>query len=101
MAERGIDIGRHQATEVDANLLGWADVVLVMTASHREALAEEFPGTADKLILMSCLDGGDWDVADPVGGTLEDYRATAKELARLIDRGWPVIVGHHERSSGR
>ena len=33
------------------------------------------------------------DIADPVGGSLDDYRATADELLRLIDAGWAEIVG--------
>jgi protein-tyrosine-phosphatase len=93
MAERGLDISGHAAEEIDAEALAWADLVLVMTAGHREAIASEFPDAARKVRLVSSLDGGDWDVADPVGGTLEDYRATARELDRLIAAGWAEIVG--------
>lgn len=31
--------------------------------------------------------------AHPIGGPLEDYRATADELARLIEHRWAIGVG--------
>jgi protein-tyrosine phosphatase len=77
---------------VDAGLMSSSDLVLVMTRSHAEALRAEFPAQADKVTLMSELAGGRWDIADPVGGSLEDYRATRDELARLIDAGWARIL---------
>jgi protein-tyrosine-phosphatase len=93
MAERGIDISAHRSREVTAAQLALADLILVMTASHREALGVDFPDARDKVRLMSSLDGGGWDIADPVGGTLDDYRATAAELDRLIEVGWPILSG--------
>lgn len=93
MAERDIDISAHQAREVSAPILGGSDLVLVMTESHREALVAEFPDAAPRIALFSSLDGGRWDVADPVTQPIEAYRATADELERLIERGWARILG--------
>jgi len=93
MAERGIDIADHRSSEIDAAQLDSADLVLVMTGGHREAIAAEFPDARDKTRLLSSLAGREWDIADPVGGSLDDYRATADELLRLIDAGWAEIVG--------
>ncbi len=93
LAERGIDIGGHVSRALDPLRVATADLVLVMTESHRQALVAEFPSARGKVMRMSELAGGAWDVADPIGGPLEDYRATANELARLIEAGWGIIVG--------
>lgn len=93
MAERGLDISRHGAREVSAPLLRSAALVLVMTEGHREALCAEFPESAARIALFSSLDGGRWDIADPVAEPIDAYRATADELARLVDAGWPTICG--------
>jgi protein-tyrosine-phosphatase len=93
LAERGIDFRDHRSAEIGAADVEDADLILVMTESHRVAIEAEFPSARGKVRLASQLAGGRWDTADPVGGTLEDYRATADELARLIADGWPEIVG--------
>jgi protein-tyrosine-phosphatase len=93
MAERGIDIRDHRSREVTATDMADSDLVLVMTEGHQSALTVEFPGQRDRVRRMSELAGGQWDVADPVGQPLAAYRATASELARLIDAGWRVILG--------
>jgi protein-tyrosine-phosphatase len=93
MAERGVDLSRHRSREVDAELIGASDLVLAMTESHRQAMVTEFRDAVERIRLFSSLAGGGWDVADPVGGTLDDYRATADELARLLDAGWESVIG--------
>lgn len=93
MLERGIVLEGHRSREVDAPMLADADLVLVMTQGHREAIATEFPEARDKTHLMSWLAGATYDIADPIGGSEDDYRVTAAELERLIDKGWPLIVG--------
>ena len=93
LAECGIDIGGHRSREVTEELLAGADLVLAMTSGHVQAMASEFPAARDKILLFSTLMGGTWDVADPVGGTPEDYRATARLLEDLIAAGWSTIIG--------
>lgn len=92
MAERGIDISAHRAREATRALVGEADLVLAMTASHRDALvAESGPGVTT-MRLFSELAGVRYDILDPVGQGLDTYRATADELERLIDAGWRKIA---------
>jgi protein-tyrosine-phosphatase len=93
LAERGLDISSHRSREVSEDMMQGADLILVMTGSHLQALTAEFPGQSDRVRLLSSLAGGAWDIADPVGGSLDDYRVTAAEIERLIDAGWDVIVG--------
>jgi len=93
MSARGIDIAGHRSAALDPEGIARADLILTMTSSHAEAIAAEFPAARAKVRRMSELAGGSWNIADPVGGTREDYEATADELARLIEAGWAIIVG--------
>lgn len=93
MEARGIDIGTHVSRALSADVVAASDLILVMTDSHREAIVAEFPSARDRTMRFSALAGGAWDIVDPIGGPLEDYLATADELARLIEAGWAVIVG--------
>jgi protein-tyrosine phosphatase len=93
MSERDIDISDGESAEVDAQMVADSDLILVMTDSHLIGVTTDFPEAVGKTKLVSALAGSRYDIADPVGGSLEDYRSTADELARLIDAGWSEIVG--------
>ncbi len=80
LAELGIDMRGHRSREVNERLLMASDVVLVMEASHKEALCVEFPDHAAKIFQLSELAGKTQDVIDPVGGPLIDYKATLIEI---------------------
>lgn len=84
MSEHNIDITKHRAQALTRELVDWADVILTMTASHREAIAAEFPEAADKTVRLADVGGVGWDVADPIGAGRQAYRATADELQRLV-----------------
>ncbi len=98
MAERGIELADHRGRTVTRGWLAQAAVVIVMTRSHREALNAEFPEFQRKIHLMSELKNRaagiqtlEFDIADPYGGPLTEYRSCALTLERLIDRGYFTI----------
>lgn len=64
----------------------WADLVLTMTAGHRDTLRHGFPDMKDKIFTLKeyAGAGGGLDVQDPYGGDLATYRKTYMELAELI-----------------
>jgi protein-tyrosine-phosphatase len=92
MAERGIDITDHQSRSVTARLMWRADLVLVMTKDHAEALAEAFPDYAYKVHMLSEMSGRAHDISDPYGGTRLEYAYIAQELEQIIDDGYDRIV---------
>jgi len=92
MDERGIDIHAHRSRSVDAELMEEADLVLVMTRSHAEALTVAFPDQAHKVHLLSEMEGQTYDISDPYGGTRLEYAYIAQELEQLIDGGYERIV---------
>jgi protein-tyrosine-phosphatase len=92
MQEYQLDTSPHRSREVTLSMLAEADLVLTMTRGHAEALAVEFPKERYKIHLLSEMAGPPYDIRDPYGGTLAQYRRTASELARLIERGWTRIA---------
>ena len=88
MGAAGFKHWPHQATL--SEIYG-ADLILVMEEGHREALPIEFPDIADRLHLLANMVDENYSIPDPIGGTLESYRALADELADLLHRGLPRI----------
>jgi hypothetical protein len=58
-----------------------ADVIFTMTAAHREALVAQFPGVGGR---VSVLAPDRQDVIDPIGGSLDTYRACARQIHRHL-----------------
>lgn len=91
MAQRGIDLTHHRGQTVTRTLMDQADVVIVMTTSHRDALVAEFPHTRAKIHLISELADRVYDISDPYGGTPEEYEDCAHHLETLIETGYEKI----------
>lgn len=90
--ERGIDLSDHRSRALTLDMLQIANLVLVMTRGHKEAVQLEFPEQADKVYLLSEMAGPGYDIADPIGQPLEAYRATFDEIDDLLARGLPRII---------
>ncbi len=99
MASRGIDLRPHRSRPVDESLMEQADLVLVMTGNHAEALSATFPNHAHKVHLLSEMVGEPHDISDPYGGTRLVYSYIAQELEELIDEGYERIVTLAESGS--
>lgn len=91
MHQRGIDITAHSGKMITVDDLDQAAVVIVMSRSHYEALATEFPVYRHKLHLMSELKGPAFDIGDPYGEPLAEYQSCARELENLIEHGYEKI----------
>jgi len=83
-----IDLDGHRARPLTADMLRAADLILVMTRFHLEALQAEFPDVADRAYLMSQLIGQTFDIPDPVNGTLKDYQVCFDELTHILTHGF-------------
>jgi len=96
MQARGLDLAQHESRPLSDVLVRFADAILTMTHSHREAILSQWPEAADKTRLV-CLDGRDID--DPIGGDVAEYESCARQidahlsgwLARLALDSLPVI----------
>ena len=86
MQEKGLDIGSHRTRHIDRDIVGWADVILVMADMHRRYILEHFPDAKDKVYLLTEFVGEEGDVLDPIGCPVETYRQCAEQITILIDK---------------
>lgn len=100
MTEQGLDLSPHRSQAVSRRLVEQADLVLVMTHSHAEALRLEFPDQVAKIHLLSEVKGGHrYDIKDPYGGSLAEYQDCVRELTTLIYGGFERIKSAVEKSA--
>lgn len=87
LLDHGVDISDHSSQQLTEDLLERADYVFTMTRSHREMVINSRPDLAERIAMLS-PEGR--DVADPIGGGLQEYEACKREiegyLADLLTR---------------
>lgn len=82
LAKQGIDLSGHRAKPLTNELINMADVILVMTASHKELLTDIADGKVYTLLEYSGTGG---DIRDPFGGDLTVYERTADEIRNALE----------------
>ncbi|MGE5592634.1 MAG: low molecular weight protein arginine phosphatase, partial [Betaproteobacteria bacterium] len=89
MMERGIDISSHRARVLNEDVVERADLVLVMTAAHKQVLLERHPSLRGKVFTLNEFAGLEselgTDTRDPFGGSISVYRAAADAIERAIE----------------
>lgn len=83
-ADADLDLGAHRSRGIDESLIESCDLILGMAVEHVTALREAYPDHAGRVYLFGSfpelhLDGPEID--DPVGGELEDFQQTFRELS--------------------
>lgn len=81
-AEMGAELADHRSRPITPELLAGATDVIAMTADHLARLLYRFPDVGPTPELL-CEAG---DVPDPIGGSLDEYRACARGIADNLDR---------------
>lgn len=76
MLAHGIDLRDHVSTPLTADQVCQADYTFAMTAAHREAILSMEPAAEERVLLLL----SDRDVADPFGGSIDDYERCAEVL---------------------
>ena len=92
MSEQGLDLSEHSSRCVTGELLRPFDLILTMSKSHQEALQVEFRDVADRVYMLTEMAGIAYDVPDPIGGPLAGFLESARELDKLLARGFDQIV---------
>lgn len=99
--EVGLDLSQHRARRIeDVPALAAFDLIPVMERSHKEALQVEFPALRQRIYLLSELAGPPYDISDPIGGALDEFRYTVRELDALIRTGLPRMLEQMPAQSG-
>ena len=81
------DIADHSARRLTRKMLEESDLIVPMTASHRERILRLLPEAADRVRLLGEFrEGGVRDVSDPYGGTAEIYSLCFADMKGPLDR---------------
>ena len=80
MARRGIDLSSHFSRGLTGDMVRQADYIFVMTRGQLEAVNRMAPSASDRVGLLL----GDEDLADPLGGSEEDYERCAASIERAL-----------------
>lgn len=102
MRRKGLDLSQHRTQAAAPELLTQADLVLTMTARHKEQVLAAAPSLKGRVYTLAEFAGSGTDVPDPFGGTLADYERTAETLEQLLKRVVERIAeeGKSEDESG-
>jgi protein-tyrosine-phosphatase len=97
MTKQGIDISRHIATQVQEDLVKKADLILLMSNTHKDYIKTKFTFAQDKIYLLKEFAQIDelksiqktnknYEVVDPLGRPIEFYRIIARELKENLEK---------------
>ena len=96
LEEQGIEPVEHSSTQVTAEHVRWADLILVMSLSHMYAVNDL--GGGEKVALITDFLEGDElgsGVEDPFGSGIDAYRRTYQQLEEavlgLMNRLEPIL----------
>lgn len=78
----------HRSSLLTQAEVNWADLILTMTSSHKQAIQQQYPQAGNKVFTLKEYSGEsfNYDVVDPYGGSLGMYEQTFRELDGLIDK---------------
>jgi protein-tyrosine phosphatase len=96
--ENGIDIAGHRSRLLTPEIVDESDLILVMEVAHLYETQRVAPRAKGKTFLLSQYgrpglseDGGELDVADPLGGARDRYRECFDEIRGHLERAMPAI----------
>lgn len=95
MRERGLDLSRHLSQPVRSQMLEESDIVLTMTARHRDLLTQARPDLTSRIRLLS---RNGHDISDPFGMGAPAYEACAAELDLHL-QDWVREIFNREREA--
>ncbi len=89
LREWGVNLEDHQTQPLAESLVRHADVIYTMGSYHRETIVSQWPSAAPRTMLLS-PDG--LEIADPIGGSLDEYRACAKMILGAVEKSVESFV---------
>ena len=91
LEEHGIDLNDHTSCTVTSTMLSEFNLVLVMEDIHKEVLKLAFPEYTDRIYMLSEMVGEFYDIVDPIGRSLADFKETALEMEQILTEGFEKI----------
>jgi L-threonylcarbamoyladenylate synthase len=85
----GADLAPHRSCMASIDMLLWADFVFAMTSGHWYTLRTvRAPGLPEPRMLSPTFE----DIADPIGGTMADYRTCANQIMECLQQRLPELL---------
>lgn len=89
LQEKGINFCDRRSRMLSQSLVEDSDLILVMTAAHKEEVSVRFPEAAEKIYMLSeFASGKQEDIEDPFGGSKSDYIRVAEQVERYLIDLW-------------
>jgi len=92
--EHGIDISEHRSRPLIPHEIETADLIFTMDRMQKDFIKLFFPQVDDQPFLLASWPNEERRkdmVKDPMGKSMKVYRQVYEEIARHIDRIYPVI----------
>ena len=85
LAPLGMDVSAHRATAFDASVVKFSDLILVMTAAHRDRILADFPEAKPQVFLLAEYATGEAvEVLDALGQSHAFYAEVFHQISALI-----------------
>ena len=94
LKQEGIDVGMHFAQRVDREIIGRADLILVMEKIHEQRVLEIAPEAKNRLFLLkefAKISDGDLNIIDPAGKAGDFYFRTFGLIKDAVERISKII----------
>lgn len=96
LKERGIDVSAHRAKQLTADDIKDSQVVLTMTAAHKEKILAEYPQARDHVFtLTEYAQGQHADLPDPYGKPRQAYEQLESKMDVLIPEALAKVAKNH------
>lgn len=83
LRERGIDLSRHRATQINRPMCLEADIVLVMEREQRQRLLQLYPEVCGRVFRIA--EHANLDVPDPYRRPIEAFQTALTIIDRSVD----------------
>ena len=103
VGEWNIDLRQHRSQPLTAQLIHSASLILVMTEQHRQEILAMFGDVADRVHLLTSFGTTKPpypDIKDPIGQSVEIYRAVRDQISQSIADLILYLVEHAELQTG-
>jgi protein-tyrosine phosphatase len=85
LKQRGLDVSHHRAQQLTAQDVKHADVIVTMTARHRDAVIALYPDAKDKVFTIAeYATGKPGEVADAYGKPMPVYETMVKQVGDFV-----------------
>jgi protein-tyrosine phosphatase len=91
---RGLNLGRHEAVQIDEAMALGNDLILVMTASQKDEVELHYPATRGRVFLLGHWGAG--EIADPYGEHESLYISVDRQIQTAVQQWLPKLLGSEQ-----